>query len=129
MGRINPALQIKHLGEILGLELFLDEKQQAVLVIDGQHPVSLHFYDDQWYFYGMVRHLKNEENSHLFYQKILMENLKELRSGIGGLCLNESSEILMYVGGPKKTIHNADELYDSLNQYVQRLDNLRVTWE
>lgn len=129
MERINPALQINHLGEILGLELFLDEKQQAVLIIDGQLPVSLHFYDEQWYFYGMVRYLRNDENPHSFYQKILIANLNELRSGVGGLCLNETSEILMYVGGPKKTIYNADELYESLNQYVQRLDVLREMLE
>ncbi|MCW2480813.1 CesT family type III secretion system chaperone [Candidatus Symbiopectobacterium sp. NZEC135] len=129
MERINPALQIKHLGEILGLEIFLDEKQQAVLVIDGQFPVSLHFYDEQWHFYSMVCHLINDHDTLSFYQKVLIKNLSELRSGIGGLCLNETAEILMYVGEPKKTIYNANELYESLNQYVQRLDALREMLE
>lgn len=129
MERINPALQVKHLGEILGLEIFLDEKKQAVLVIDGQIPVSLHFYDDQWHFYGMVRHLINNEDVISLFQKVLIINFTELRSGIGGLCLNETSEILMYIGGPNKTVYNADELYESLNQFVQRLDTLRETLE
>lgn len=121
--------QIHFLGKKLGLDLKLDEKRQILLLIDGKCPVSLQFEDGKWHFYGMVRHLKNDDNPCSFYQKILIENFKELRLGIGGLCLNDSSEILMYVGGPGETIHNADELYESLNQYVMRLDSLRAAWE
>ncbi|MGL9722106.1 CesT family type III secretion system chaperone [Symbiopectobacterium sp.] len=121
--------QIHFLGEKLGLDLKLDEKQQILLLIDGKYPVSLQLDDGKWYFYGVVRHLKNEDNPCTFYQKILIENFKELRSGIGSLCLNESSDILMYVGGAGETNHNADELYESLNQYVQRLDSLRAAWK
>lgn len=129
MTGIGSERQIHFLGEKLGLDIQLDEKQQILLLIDGKCPVSLQLDDGKWYFYGMVRHLKNEDSPCAFYQKILKESFKTLRTGIGGLCLNESSDILMFVGGFRETNHNADELYENLNHYVQRLDGLRETLE
>lgn len=125
MTMLSPALQIEQLGEILGVELCLDERQQVLLLIDGNHPVSLRFQAQRWRFYGMV-HAVPEDKSPTYFQRLLTLNLNELDHGEGGLCLDESAQTLMYVGGPSSAIYTADELYDSLEQFVQRVDALRT---
>lgn len=42
--------QISFLSEQLGIDVFLDDKQQAVLLIDGVYPVSIFLIDGVWRF-------------------------------------------------------------------------------
>lgn len=119
-----PEQQIHQLGKKLGLDLMMDEQQQVLLLIDGNHPVSLRFNEGRWRFYGIIQYLDEQLYTREDYQRFLTLNLHELQYGVGGICLDESARLLVYIGGSA-----ADELYDSLDEFVRRIDALRLVME
>lgn len=117
--------QISFLSEQLGIDVFLDDKQQAVLLIDGVYPVSIFLIDGVWRFHAMVCYASDIRDSDGSYKKILSANINELADGGGGgLCLDESANAILYILNPTCNDH-AEDLYNKLNGFVNRVDALR----
>lgn len=120
----NTKKQLSFLAEKLGLDILLDDNQQALLLIDGQHPVSIRLFDSGWRFYSMICYASDVANSNGNYKKMLSINMNELKHGGGGLCLDESENIILYILNPSHTDHT-EGLYNNLNIFVNRSDAIR----
>ncbi|MEG0230901.1 MAG: hypothetical protein RR429_05530 [Hafnia sp.] len=117
--------QISFLSEQLGIDVFLDDKQQAVLLIDGVYPVSIFLIDGVWRFHAMVCYASDVIDSNGGYKKIISANMNEQKSEEGGgLCLDESANAILYILNPACNNH-AEDLYNKLNGFVNRVDALR----
>lgn len=123
---ILPEQQIKNLGETLGVDLALDEKEQALLLIDNKHPVSLRLHNNRWCFYAMLRCQGEHENTLLEYEKYMEINMFEQELGVGAICFEPKSRVLLYIGSVQNNGYS-DELYQHLNTFILRADKIRYT--
>ena len=120
----SPEQQIKELGETLGVNLTLDEKQQVLLLLDNEHPVSFRLHNNRWCFYAMLCYIDKESDMTGAYEKYLSMNMTEQEVGTGSICLEKQSGILLYVGSAVN--HGcAQSLYQRLDTFVQRADEIR----
>ncbi|NLS55337.1 hypothetical protein [Hafnia alvei] len=117
--------QLSFLSEQLGIDVFLDDKQQAIILIDGVYPISIRLIDSVWRFYAMVCYASDIADSNSGYKKILSTNMNEQEyGGGGGLCLDESANAILYILNPTCNEHSED-LYNKLNGFVNRVDVIR----
>lgn len=117
--------QIAFLAKKLGIDILLDDKLQAILLIDGSNPVSIRVLDGEWRFYAMICYASDIADSNKRYKKMLSVNMNEQEhGGGGGLCLDESADAILYILNPACT-HHAEDLYNKLNAFVNRSDAIR----
>lgn len=116
--------QILFLSKQLGIDVFLDDKQQAILLIDGVHPISIRLVDGVWQFHAMICYASDVMDSNGSYKKILSVNISEQEYGGGGLYLDESANAILYILNPTCNDH-AEDLYNKLNGFINRVDAIR----
>ncbi|MFM1139702.1 CesT family type III secretion system chaperone [Yersinia mollaretii] len=116
--------QILFLSKQLGIDIFLDDKNKAILLIDGVHPISIRLVDDDWQFHAMICYASDVMDSNGSYKKIFSVNISEQEYEGGWLCLDESENAILYMLNPTCNDH-AEDLYNKLNEFVNRADAIR----
>lgn len=114
-------------SEILGVDIVLDEKKQALLSIEGSLFISLRFLNQRWLVYGMVKQLDyfaQQQRSPLEWVKWLTVNPVTQEPIVGSLCYLEETNAVLYVDAPTDPITSGDELYQFVDGFTQRLQEI-----